>query len=128
MRKLPTFEEMLRANHGIEGIKRCLEAGNDAPLRLIIDAAREDARVYADTHKSEGGPAGLDPLPRCIHDVCLLDGSGEVLEPTCGCRWTTENDVAAANARIAGFQFWYFLPAGGVEDQDEQRIVFTRPR
>lgn len=27
------------------------------------------------------------PLPRCIHDNCLKDGAGELLEPTCGCRY-----------------------------------------
>lgn len=33
------------------------------------------------------GPAGLDPLPRCLHDKPLLDGAGEILVPSCGCRW-----------------------------------------
>jgi hypothetical protein len=27
----------------------------------------------------------LDPLPRCIHGSCLIDGGGEILEPPCGC-------------------------------------------
>lgn len=29
---------------------------------------------------------GADPLPRCVHDACLIDGAGERLEPPCGCR------------------------------------------
>ena len=27
-----------------------------------------------------------DPLPRCEHGSCLVDGAGEQLEPPCGCR------------------------------------------
>lgn len=26
------------------------------------------------------------PLPRCEHGHCLRDGSGDALEPPCGCR------------------------------------------
>ena len=27
-----------------------------------------------------------DPLPRCKHGACLMDGAGEILIPPCGCK------------------------------------------
>lgn len=30
------------------------------------------------------------PLPQCIHGNTILDGAGERLEPTCGCRADAE--------------------------------------
>lgn len=33
---------------------------------------------------------GIDPLPQCKHGKPLVDGSGEILEPPCGCRYKVE--------------------------------------
>ncbi len=39
---MPKFEEMLNSVGGIEGIKECLAAGNDAPLQLVLSAAKRE--------------------------------------------------------------------------------------
>lgn len=39
------FDETLRAVGGEEGITRCLQAGNDAPLKLVLMAAGEEIRA-----------------------------------------------------------------------------------
>ncbi len=50
----------------------------------IISAVEQ--RLPADS-SDELGPSGMDPLPQCPHNRPLLDCSGEILEPRCGCRW-----------------------------------------
>jgi hypothetical protein len=47
------FEDTLEAVRGIEGIKRCLEYGNDAPLTLVIDAARRTMQKLQHTKTKE---------------------------------------------------------------------------
>lgn len=44
------------------------------------------------------GPAGLDPLPRCRHNAALLDGAGEILEPSCGCQYGQARGETSAGA------------------------------
>jgi len=43
------------------------------PLKKLTDAIE-----WAETNH---------PLPRCEHGKALKDGAGELLEPSCGCRW-----------------------------------------
>lgn len=57
-------------------------AGTDGLLGLLPDGSHPAAPgpllpVY--------GSREADELPRCVHGNCLRDGSGEALEPPCGC-------------------------------------------
>lgn len=47
-------------------------------MRINLDEIQTAARF---------GPAGMDPLPFCMHGSPLLDGGGEILAPRCRCRW-----------------------------------------
>jgi hypothetical protein len=51
------------------------EAKNQA-LAILAKANKEAERDH--------------PLPRCMHGSALVDGSGEALEPPCGCRISSE--------------------------------------
>ena len=42
---MSSFEDTLRAVRGKDGIIECLKAGNDAPLDLVLDAARKEIEV-----------------------------------------------------------------------------------
>jgi hypothetical protein len=50
-------------------------------IRLMQEPRTDDQLAFLRLAIEE-----TEPLPRCIHGNCVRDGSGEALEPACGCR------------------------------------------
>jgi hypothetical protein len=50
-------------------------------IRLMQEPRTDDQLAFLRLAIEEA-----EPLPRCIHGNCVRDGSGEALEPSCGCR------------------------------------------
>jgi hypothetical protein len=67
----------------------------------------------------------VGPLPRCAHGKALRDGSGELLEPTCGCR-AAPPDTLEAQAQKWLEDGEYYMTAANRETWIKRLAEFTR--
>jgi hypothetical protein len=73
---------------------QCLKEERDrykAALEGIVREARGTADHCCMVYAKEALATSDFPLPRCNHGHALKDHAGERLEPTCGCRFTSES-------------------------------------
>lgn len=89
------------ADHAAGHFTTARAALRSIALRLSSAPEGEATRGAGEARR---GPAGLDPLPRCGHGGCLLDASGEILEPPCGCRWGAP-PAAPREAAVCGIGY-----------------------
>src|SRR6266436_2257261 len=83
------LEELTRQANRNLGCKKCWITPDDLLVLCELAASAMEWRAVQKLNEAVAFTEANFPLPRCIHGNALRDGAGEILEPTCGCRFTS---------------------------------------